>query len=783
MLQDPEIITHRLRLRYLSQVQDGIGERIFDFSQTKTNTTAFRIAGGDAALMDRCVSPDIPSHDVAESSNSAAFRTGLASPVSTNLSEDVAIGGTLRRTATDLSLTARRSRNNLHEDFNVARLNPALRDDEASDQSDISDNEDVVHSGIYGSQNKHLFMMDLHKKIAEEPKFEKMPVRRRGISDAGVTYRASILPQARRPTVSASRNGSESDLSRGGGLSIVSNGFMPILPGAPCEPPLIGNVQIDSQDAISNYPDVLASFEATEDSSEDEYDMTRSSTTNAELPVVDLRTVLHRNFSGSNISVLGSLPKSKPRPESVFQPTSGLTAMIKASDAAEVNPLERKYGVLSGKGDLKPLKLKIYRPSAVQPTLSFEVVIKSTATVVDTIGYALLRYIEEKREPLLESSQKDPNYWTLRIVEDDGELDEDFPALERTRPISKFSFDEFAIVEATSTQLAENQALTPNPMNIKPTLTSIPEVNIQPASGPPSAHAATQPLPSANLAENILGSTANSASLASTNTTTPSTAYRPAARAPGASVLLKVRLRTEANPASAVHAQSTVLDVTTETYLGDVLDQVCKRRNLDKIMFSLRIAGTNVVVPSDRTVESLQGRTELLLVRKRATDLLTDTVMPRSMTPNAPILSSTFAGTRSALAESSSLTSHIPDIVTSNTYQHWVVWRRQPMSFMGRHERILAIDGEYVHISPSESKTMFESPKTSSMHVGQIVACKQSRKIPVNFKIVIIKAGQTKRYDFESTRPQEAETIVGKIKSLTRNWASHKGIRQSRMVV
>ena len=56
------------------------------------------------------------------------------------------------------------------------------------------------------------------------------------------------------------------------------------------------------------------------------------------------------------------------------------------------------------------------------------------------------------------------------------------------------------------------------------------------------------------------------------------------------------------------------------------------------------------------------------------------------------------------------------------------------MSFMSRHERILAIDGEYVHIMPSDQKTIFESPKTTSIHISAIIGCKVYKKAPTNFK-------------------------------------------------
>jgi len=61
------------------------------------------------------------------------------------------------------------------------------------------------------------------------------------------------------------------------------------------------------------------------------------------------------------------------------------------------------------------------------------------------------------------------------------------------------------------------------------------------------------------------------------------------------------------------------------------------------------------------------------------------------------------------------------------------------MSFMSRHERILAIDGEYVHIMPSDQKTIFESPKTTSIHISAIIGCKVYKKAPANFKIAVMK--------------------------------------------
>ncbi|KAK9382693.1 stress-activated map kinase interacting protein 1-domain-containing protein [Kockiozyma suomiensis] len=135
---------------------------------------------------------------------------------------------------------------------------------------------------------------------------------------------------------------------------------------------------------------------------------------------------------------------------------SNLSALIKASQATEKNPFEI-YTSASGVGELKSLRLKLYRPTSSQPTKPFDVIVKPYVTVADTIGFSLYRYWEEKREPKLTEDEADISKWTLRIVEDDGEPDRDFPALDRTRIISAFSFDEFALVEATPKQVAENR--------------------------------------------------------------------------------------------------------------------------------------------------------------------------------------------------------------------------------------------------------------------------------------------------------------------------------------
>lgn len=138
----------------------------------------------------------------------------------------------------------------------------------------------------------------------------------------------------------------------------------------------------------------------------------------------------------------------------IVPPVSALTALIRAKErnSQEENHLAELYASFSGKGDLKPLHLKIFRPTSAESDRPVDVIVRQDATVAETIGFSLYRYWEDGKKPPLKPEECDVNVWTLRIMEDVGVVDDDFPALERVRPISKFQFDMFALVEATPEQ-------------------------------------------------------------------------------------------------------------------------------------------------------------------------------------------------------------------------------------------------------------------------------------------------------------------------------------------
>eukprot|EP00833_Pecoramyces_ruminatium_P014273 jgi/Orpsp1_1/1188305/evm.model.d7180000063770.1 len=137
-----------------------------------------------------------------------------------------------------------------------------------------------------------------------------------------------------------------------------------------------------------------------------------------------------------------SIPQGKPL-------ISNLSQLLKQNNSSS-NPFA-DYRFFSGKGDPDSMELMIYLPFSDEPEKPLQIMVKKTATVEDVIGYSLYEYNEAERKPVI-TSDLDVPYWNMRIVEDDGEIDEDFPALERARKIQKFAFDSFAICKASQAE-------------------------------------------------------------------------------------------------------------------------------------------------------------------------------------------------------------------------------------------------------------------------------------------------------------------------------------------
>lgn len=342
-----------------------------------------------------------------------------------------------------------------------------------------------------------------------------------------------------------------------------------------------------------------------------------------------LSSSIRRPFPISSPAVLHALPPPI-RPVSQIQPISALTQLLQAKAREAANPME-PYRLFSGKGELTPVTLKLYIPYSPRSSPS-EIIINrlpkppsgdrgnKETTVAEAIGFALYKYIEDKKEPTLRVELCDINQWTLRMV-DDGEPDEDFPPLERTQPVTAYIVKksgrggrlgaretklegEFALVEATPEQYVENARVTPG-------------------LGPPKKKVADPTPPGTAVSTDV----AITAIITTTTTTTTSASasaghslqmqlqplFIPGPPKTGSSKIIRIHISTIDE-----FAQSVSVCVTSDTYIGEVLEQVCRKKHLDKSKYILRLTGhPNVVWPLERAVSALGDRAELDLVKRK----------------------------------------------------------------------------------------------------------------------------------------------------------------------
>ena len=475
-----------------------------------------------------------------------------------------------------------------------------------------------------------------------------------------------------------------------------------------------------------------------------------------------------------------------PRPISTVQPVSLLSKALNARKRAPTNPVE-KYAVLSGKGLTDALNIKLYLPFSSDPGEPIDLPIAresklaeqpAPVTVVEAIGLALWRYSEEGRQPAIERNKLTVNRWALRMVED-GEVEYDFPALGRTSQITDFTsnnnraagargrgrgkqYDEFALVEASDSEFEENERQFPTESQAVPpedTNDAASALNV-PSAQPTSQNKAPRPNP-------ILGQPFSSA--LNDNTLTP--ADRPAVPTShatprlGVSKTLKIRfINVEGS------TQVTTLNTSTDSYIAEILDSVCKRWGLDKGNYLLKVMGSNTIAPLDRTVEALGNLTELDLVRRRfGPQSLTGS--PGSSSPNAPLQidSGTVPSSKKGKKGGPRMLHPLAqqqDLI-GGYYRRYHVFRKQSMSFTASNHKILTFDNDYMHIMPGDTAKTGSDTKTRSISFNDVVGCKVSRRHPKNFRVVVLRgndANEQKRYDFEARNALEAVEIVDEIK-------------------
>ena len=119
---------------------------------------------------------------------------------------------------------------------------------------------------------------------------------------------------------------------------------------------------------------------------------------------------------------------------------SALSEKLASTSNTSSNPFTELYALIGGRTDDTSMLVNVFFPHASRPFgSSLHLKIRKDATVEEVIGFALWSYWEENWLPSLEDGLGSDDSkrairmsavgWVLRIAEEDGEVDEDFPGL------------------------------------------------------------------------------------------------------------------------------------------------------------------------------------------------------------------------------------------------------------------------------------------------------------------------------------------------------------------
>ncbi|KAF8315344.1 hypothetical protein DL93DRAFT_2096746 [Clavulina sp. PMI_390] len=474
-----------------------------------------------------------------------------------------------------------------------------------------------------------------------------------------------------------------------------------------------------------------------------------------------------------------SVPAFRKKPLPTRTQSSALTARLMAKSSSTVNPFHYLYAGITGRED-SHFEVRVYFPHSVTYKTSPRTIrVRKDVSVEEVIGHALWVYWEDKAEPPLDDPippgvekkvRLSSAGWCLRIVEEDtdGEVDEDYPVIGRGGPIQSWLKHDLAVCEASDAQIKSNLDL--DSIIVRRASRLMKAQDGGEVRGTEPSGAATDAPPPKRRPEGT--------GYSDDEVLPPPVVHHTGT---GEKVLLRVRWETYADSA---HLWTT-LAVTTDIYLADVLEMACRKRRLENTSkdWALLLDDKSILLPLDRTVVSL-FRDEKDLAKKPQRSLiiikrsLLDSLEPgqarkpgRSSDPNASIFDDR------AKVHATAGVQNGPEVVT---YKKFTVKRKVPMVF-GSHERILAMDGDYIYIIPSASKALLENPKTSSYHIKTVRECPLPKKDSSTVRLVIVRDDLTKkRYDFEADSRESALEIVSIIKGMQKAYEGPQRSKSTR---
>lgn len=440
------------------------------------------------------------------------------------------------------------------------------------------------------------------------------------------------------------------------------------------------------------------------------------------------------------------------RPGSPFQRNNGysvLSDLIKAT-IGFVNPFAEEFQCFSARGDPEALHLKILVPHNRKP---LSMAVTTEALVQDTIGVILYQYVEERRQPELPSDKHDVTFWNLRLLDDDGEIEEDFPALDRTRKMQKFGFDSFALCLASSQEVAKNAIVRKQLLALKQRSNSASassgagNSSTQPGrapgkqgngtggdhptetQGPVNAPVDGQRRRLNNVEEREFSGQNSSASDPGSKEfeSSSSRVLAPGgleANQPqeGRQIILKIHLYSTLEV-----KQTTMITAYANMKMEDVFQLICAKKKYSCKDYVLKMADTKTDVPVDKELAQLNCVEFCVLKRGGgAGDIFLRP--PEETNDESSAEGSSFSyrgGSRDPGAAELAL-----------RYKQYSISQKQ---LMGRHEKLLTIESDTIHLAPAETKAYFDTSKSSSYHINSVLACKQTRPSSPTFKLTVAK--------------------------------------------
>lgn len=531
--------------------------------------------------------------------------------------------------------------------------------------------------------------------------------------------------------------------------------------------------------------------------------------------------------------------------------SSNLSSLIQSRHkSSNKNPLNYYSYINSNTSTAgsKLVKIDIFVPPKMQPVIK-QMEINSGAPIVDCIGYILLKLSSLPGAEKRDLKDMNPNSWRIELIDEDGELyDSTFGVLDRTRLLSSYNCPNcLALCKVKSeSEIAKNEIQTPLPLEFRQNLI---QYSTKEDQNQIEAVASNTDKFSDEMNKNSIE--VKVGNIPGTSSGTFVSFYTSASmKIVGLLDLIGEMYHFDASayylckkdPQNA--KQATILEENpgNETWIP-LLDNTLLLEGLNTDIFWLLPKNANLrknflQANNESVIES--GITPSSLAFSPAT------FTPAGITPPTRQLEGKFQKMAIELNDkrgneenkgknesvttkklSSSMKDELPfnfgDILqgkgqsqlpaTLNTiYFKWKVYRKKS-PILNRIEKSLIIDGDHIHLAPSDDmkwkKNPYDNPfsssnnnsnsnhhhhylhhynyskyyndtimKTSSFHITQIIKIKQYKqsKNPNHFKIVIQKASYTggkettikKKYDLEAESVAECEEIIEKI-----TWALH----------